>query len=126
MIRRLAQATTMSESPVKSSAPPMMTRISPSEKASPANIRMTPHGRSPDPVSTTVMKLAPRAMNAPARMPRTTSVTASREALEAPAASQASAISEGMRVSICGCIIVSHGIGTETPEACREGDASSF
>ena len=54
VIRRLAQATIISESPVNSSAPPTITRMRPSENAIPARRRTTPHGNSPAPVRTTM------------------------------------------------------------------------
>ena len=70
VMRRLAMATIISESPVNSSAPPTITRISPSEKTMPARRRATPQGSSPAPVNTTVMKIAPNAMKAPASSPK--------------------------------------------------------
>ena len=61
-----AHAITIRLLPVKSSAPATMTRIRPSENASPPRRRRTPNGTSAPPAVTVVAKIAPSAMKAPA------------------------------------------------------------
>ena len=94
---------TISVSPVNSSAPPIITRIRPSENTSPANSRATPHGNASAPLRTTVENNPPKAINAPASTPRTSKANASRLALATPTFSQACAISGGSSALIKSC-----------------------
>ena len=99
--RPLAQAITINTSPVKICAPPISTRLRPSAKTSPATTRAIPNGRTPSaPVSATVAKIAPNAMNPPPRTPRDSRVIASCPALATPSPSAFSAISGGSRPSM--------------------------
>ena len=99
-MRPPAQAMTIRLSPVNSSAPPITTRIRPSEKTTPPATRIRPKGADPPPVIVTVMKIAPKAMKAPARTARVFRDSASFAALAAPIASHRSAISGGISASM--------------------------
>jgi hypothetical protein len=89
-------------SPVNSSAPPITTRISPSANTVPPSKRVTPKGRaSPLPVViVTVIKIAPKAMKAPARTASAKSVMVSRPAFCTPTLSANTAMSCGIKGSI--------------------------
>ena len=93
-----AQAITIRVLPVNNSAPPTMTRISPSENTSPANKRPTPYGR-PSPASTVVANRAPKPMNAPASAASTKVASVSALAFRTPTCSARAAICGGRRAS---------------------------
>ena len=74
MILWLTQLMRIRLLPVKSSAPAITTRISPSENPIPASHLVGPYPRV-EPVEIVVASTAPRPMKAPANTPRTKSVT---------------------------------------------------
>ena len=100
VIRRDAQAMASRLLPVNSSAPPTITRIRPSENASPAAIRTKPYGTTPAlPAATVVAKAAPSATNAPASTASTNVGNSPATALRAPTSLALAAISDGRRAS---------------------------
>src|SRR5205809_5123214 len=97
----LAHAMLINALPVNNSAPPTTTKTSPRQNTIPASRRARPKGNTPAvPALTVVEKMAPRAINAPARMARVRSDQKGRQHFRAPTSSARFAISGGSSLSI--------------------------
>ncbi len=94
VIRRSTAAITINALPVKSSAPPTTTRISPSAKATPPSTRCGPKPGSA-PAIAMHQKAAPKPMKAPASRASVAIRCRGSAALTTPAVSISAAISAG-------------------------------